>query len=538
MKRTRAMSLLLVGVLALTGCSAAGTTDTGSATTTASSTSTAQTLSTVDTTDMFSSRDMEVGYDEETSANITLSGDSASSDSDAVRIDGSTITITDEGTYILSGTLSDGQIIVNAEDSDKVQLVLNGVSITSSTSAAIYVAQADKVFVTTASGSENALINGGEYIAIDDNNIDSVIFSKSDLTLNGEGSLTIDAKAGHGIVSKDDLVMTSGIYTITAASQGVSGKDSVRIADGTYTITSGKDAIHAENTDDANKGFVYIAGGTFTVQADGDGISASASVQIDDGKFSITTGEGSASVSMKTEQMGDPRQQQNQTENTDTDTDSTSQKGIKSGTTLTINGGTFETDTVDDSIHAGGNIAVADGTFTLKTGDDAMHSDANVTIQGGAFSIPYCYEGIEGLTVTIDNGTFDITANDDGINAADGSATGNRPGEANDNCSITVNGGELTIVSDGDCLDSNGALTIAGGTLNLTCNGNGNTALDCDGTYANTGGSVTTNDGSEENPNEMGGGQSTPNNQSGQGGPNGGNPPSGGTPQQKDGETT
>lgn len=539
MKRTRAMSLLLVGVLALTGCSTAGTTDAGSATTTASSTSTAQPLSTADTTELFSNRDLEVGYDEETSAKITLSGDSASSDSDAVQIDGSTITITDEGTYILSGTLTDGQIIVNAEDADKVQLVLNGVNITSSTSAAIYVAQADKVFVTTASGSENTLTNGGEYIAIDDNNIDAVIFSKSDLTLNGEGSLTIDAKAGHGIVSKDDLVLTSGTYTITAASQGLSGKDSVCMADGTYKITSGKDAIHAENTDDTNKGFVYIAGGTFTLDADGDGISASASVQIDDGKFSITTGEGSASATMKTEQMGDPRQQQNQTESTDTDTDSTSQKGIKSGTTLTINGGTFETDTVDDSIHAGGDIAVADGTFTLKTGDDAMHSDANVTIQGGAFSIPTCYEGIEGLTVTIDDGTFDITANDDGINAADGSATSNRPGEANDNCAITVNGGEFTIVSDGDCLDSNGVLTIAGGTLNLTCNGNGNTALDCDGTYTNTGGSVTTNDGSEENPNEMGGGgQGAPNNQNGQGGPNGGNPPSGGQTQQKDGETT
>lgn len=209
MKRTQAMSLLLAGMLALTGCSAAGTADTGSAAAAASSTSAAQTLSAVDTANMFSGRDVEVGYDEETCTKITLSGDSASSDSDAVQIDGSTVTITDEGTYLLSGTLHDGQIIVNAEDTDKVQLVLNGVNITSSTSAAIYVAQADKVFVTTASGSENTLANGGEYIAIDENNIDAVIFSKSDLTVNGEGALTIDAKAGHGIVSKDNLALTS-----------------------------------------------------------------------------------------------------------------------------------------------------------------------------------------------------------------------------------------------------------------------------------------------------------------------------------------
>ena len=521
MKKTHAMSFLLAGVLALTGCSTTGIEGSGSASATTSSTSSSQ----VDTTDLFSSRDLEVGYDEETSTKITLSGDSASSDSDDVQIDGSTVTITDEGTYILSGTLDNGMIIVNAEDSDKVQLVLDGVTITHATSAAIYVAQADKVFLTTASGSENTLKNGGEYTAVDDNNIDAVVFSKSDLTCNGEGSLTITAEAGHGIVSKDDLVLTSGTYAITAEKQGLSGKDSVCIADGTYTITSGTDAIHCENTEDADKGFIYIADGTFTIQADGDGISASASVQIDAGDFSITTGEGSASATMKTEQMGDPRQE-NQTETT-TEEDSTSQKGIKSGTTLEISGGTFTTDTVDDSIHAGGDITITNGAFTLKTGDDAVHSDTNVSIQNGEFSIPYCYEGIEGLTVTIDDGTFDITANDDGINAADGSATSNRPGEANDNCVITVNGGTITITSDGDCLDSNGALTISGGTLNLTCNGNGNTALDCDGTYSNTGGSITTNDGSEENPNEMGGGQGSPNGQ-----------PDRRQSIQKDGETT
>lgn len=523
MKRIHAMSFLLVGVLALTGCGTTGTENSGSAsvTTTTSSTNSSQ----VSTTDLFSSRDLEVGYDQETSTKITLSGTSASCDSDAVQIDGSTVTITDEGAYILSGTLDNGMIIVNAEDSDKVQLVLNGVTITNATSAAIYVAQADKVFLTTATGSENTLKNGGEYTAIDDNNIDTVVFSRSDLTCNGEGSLTISAEAGHGIVSKDDLVLTSGTYTITAEKQGISGKDSVCIADGTYTITSGKDTIHCENTEDTDKGFIYIADGTFILQADGDGISASASVQIDAGDFSITTGEGSASATMKTEQMGGPRQE-NQTETT-IEEDSTSQKGIKSGTTLEILGGTFATDTVDDSIHAGGDITITDGTFTLKTGDDAIHSDANVVIKNGNVSIPYCYEGIEGLTVTITDGTFDITANDDGINAADGSAASNRPGDANDNCVITVNGGTITIISDGDCLDSNGALTINGGTLDLTCNGNGNTALDCDGTYSNTGGSVTTNDGSEENPNEMGGGQGAPNGQ-----------PSQRPGVQKDGETT
>lgn len=211
--------------------------------------------------ELFTDRDLEIGYDEETSAWITLSGDSASSDSDAVQISGSTVTITDEGTYILSGVLNNGMVVVSAEDTDKVQLVLNGVQITNETSAAIYIPEADKVFITTVDGTENVLTNGRTCSAIDDNNIDAVIFSKSDLTLNGAGTLTINAAAGHGIVSKDDLVLTSGTYVITAASHGLSGKDSVRIANGSYTITAGKDGIQAENTDDASLGYLYIAGG-------------------------------------------------------------------------------------------------------------------------------------------------------------------------------------------------------------------------------------------------------------------------------------
>lgn len=435
MKTTAIIPLLFATLLAVNGCGVAGTSESENSSSEANKTSTAESAATVNTSDMFTDNDMEIGYDEETSAKITLSGDGASSDSSAVQISDSTITITDEGTYILSGTLDNGMIIVNAKDTDKVHLVLNGVQITSSTSAAIYVAQADKVFLTTASDSKNTLANGGKYVAIDDNNIDAVVFSKADLTFNGSGTLTIDAPAGHGVVSKDDLVLTSGAYNITAANHGLSGKDSIRVASGTYHITSGKDSMQAENEDDTERGFVYIADGSFTIAADDDGISASAYVQIADGDFSITAK------------------------------------------------------------------------------DDAIHSDTDVTIQNGAFTISSCYEGIEGKTVTIDDGTFDITASDDGINAAggadssgfDGGHPEQGPNFASSDCSITINGGTFVIVSDGDCIDSNGALTINGGTLNLTCNGNGNTALDCDGTYTDNGGDITTNDGSENNPGQMGG---------------------------------
>jgi len=193
----------------------------------------------LDVTDMFTNRDRETDYDKDKCAYIELNGSSATCSSNAVQIDGTTITIKDEGTYVLSGTLNDGMVIVNADEKDKPQIVLNGVSITSSTSAPIYILEADKVFITLAENTENTLINGGTFTAIDENNIDAVIFSKQDLTFNGSGSLTISSPAGHGIVSKDDLVFTGGTYAITAASHGLSANDSVRISDAALTLDAG-----------------------------------------------------------------------------------------------------------------------------------------------------------------------------------------------------------------------------------------------------------------------------------------------------------
>ena len=255
---------------------------------------TATTVSAIDTSGVFSDRDLAGTYDESEAIPITLNGDSASCDSSSVVIDGSAITVTAEAVYLISGTLNDGQIIVNAGDTEKVQLVLSGADITSTASAAIYARSADKVFVTLAKDTENTLTSGGEYIAIDDNNIDAVIFAKTDLTLNGSGSLTINAQAGHGVVSKDDLVITGGSYAITAASHALSGKDSVAIADGTFAITSSMDGIHSEISGDASLGWLYIQSGTFTIRSQGDAISAQGALQIDGGTFNLYTGEGSA----------------------------------------------------------------------------------------------------------------------------------------------------------------------------------------------------------------------------------------------------
>ena len=290
--------------------------------------------------DMFTERDLDVGYDESSAVKINLEDDSTTvtvgddteadtSETDETKVDetqadesetdgtkaassgvsisGNIITISKEGTYVLSGALSEGQIVVDA-DSAKVQLVLDNADITCASSAAIYVKNADKTFITLAEGSENILMNTAEYEAIDDNNIDAVIFSKGDLTLNGKGTLTINSEYGHGIVSKDDLKLVSGTCNITAKNHALSGKDSVRIAAGTYNLTSGKDGIHSENADDDEKGFVYIASGDFTIESTGDGIDASYVVQIDDGDFEITAGGGAENATKTHNDMpgGDP----------------------------------------------------------------------------------------------------------------------------------------------------------------------------------------------------------------------------------------
>lgn len=420
MKRKVVLAFLLTGALVLSGCSKTN----NSNETSSGSTSTDSSAQGIDVSNMFSDRDKEVGYDEENSTVIKLSDDSTTCDSDAVQISGNTVTIIDEGTYILSGTLTDGMVIVDAEDTDKVQLVLDGVDITSAESAAIYVREADKVFITTASDSQNTLTNGGTYTAIDDNNIDAAIFSKSDLTLNGAGSLTITAKAGHGVVSKDDLVLTSGTYQIDAASHGLSGKDSVRIASGSYTIVSGKDGIHAENADDTSLGFVYLADGTFDITSDGDGISAGNWLQADGGVYTVKAGGGSENVQKSDgEWQFGPGQQTESTDTTEEDT--VSMKAIKAAGELILKGGKYSLDSADDTIHSNANITISDGEFTLASGDDGIHADSATTISGGTIDITESYEGIEGLSIDITGGeTYVSGPTNDGNSALDYNGTG------------------------------------------------------------------------------------------------------------------
>lgn len=459
---------------------------------------------TFSSTDMFTERDLAGTYEESGAVYVTLSDDGITGETDGVVIDGQMVTITAEGTYIFSGTLSEGQIVVDA-DNAKVQIVFDNVDITCASSAAVYVKSAEKVFVTLAEGSQNTLRNTDEYVAIDDNNIDAVIFAKSDLTLNGTGSLTIISAEGHGIVSKDDLKITGGTYDITAAGHALSGKDSVRIADGTFILTAEKDGIHAENADDEEKGYIYIADGDFTITSDGDGMDASNIVQIEDGTFDITAGGGAAN-SLKTHESDMPGggmsqnierpDGENMPQDTTTDESGTSTKGIKAGGGMYLNGGTYQIDSADDSIHSNANITIADGTYTLATGDDGVHADDALTVNGGTITVTESYEGLEGLTVTINDGTIDITARDDGINTAGGTdqsgfgtfgdhfkgmdSADDETEETTDNeMWMELNGGYIHILAGGDGVDSNGDLTINGGEIYIDGpSDNGNSAID------------------------------------------------------------
>ena len=528
MKKTRTAPILCA-LLLLSGCQTAAQNSTPASNAAAA----AEPETGIDTAALFSERDLSGDYEESSAIRIELEGETISCSSDTVSIDGSRITLLDEGTYLVSGTLNDGQLLVNAGDTDKVQIVLSGAEITSSDSAAICSLNADKVFVTLAEGTDNTLTNGGSYAAADEANVDAVIFSRTDLTLNGSGSLSIHAQAGHGVVSKDELTVTGGSYSVTAAGHGLAGKDSLAIAGGTFRITSGKDGLHAENTEDTAKGFLYIRDGAYTISAQGDAVSASGDLQVDAGSFDLTTGDGSASVTMPVEDSFAPggpggssgnRPRKEPTDNGEEPSaesippeteeeetvDSVSQKGIKADGMLTISNGVFTLDSADDCIHSSGILTILNGEFVLSSGDDALHSDDAVLLQNGTFSIPYCYEGIEGLSVTVNGGDFDITAHDDGFNAAggtDNSGFGARGEQfaADADAFILINSGTIVVTSDGDCLDSNGDLSINGGTLSLTCSGGGNTTLDCNGSYTNNGGNVTTNDNAESNPGGMGG---------------------------------
>ncbi len=333
--------------------------------------------------EMFTERDLSGDYDESEAETITLNGSSAeTSAASAVVIDGSTITISEEGVYIVSGTLTDGQIIVDAADEAKVQIVLNGVSITSGDSAALYVKSADKVFVTTAEGTDNTLANGGSFTADGDTNIDGAVYAKDDITFNGSGSLTVDSPAGHGVVGNDDVKFCGGTYTITAAAHGVKANDSARFAESDVTITSGsdKDGVHVSDSDieDAteSESFFYIADGTLTINASDDGIHADAAVIIEGGSITVNGSyEGIEGLSISISGGS--------TTVTATDDGLNAAGGSSSGDNQTFGSDDWFGGAGFDDGGTDGSIEISGGNIYIQAGGDGIDSNGSVLISGG-----------------------------------------------------------------------------------------------------------------------------------------------------------
>lgn len=473
--------------------------------------------------DMFSDKDIEVGYDESESCRIILSGNSAACDSASVKIeDDGHITITEEGTYIISGTLDNGMLIVDAGDNAKPKLVLENVNITNKKSSAIFILSADKVFVTLAEGSENKLSCVELAESVDGTNLDGVVFSKQDLTFNGNGNLEIVSPSGHGIVCKDDLVFTSGSFRIGSASHGVDVNDSFRCASATLDVTAGKDGIHVENTEDTEKGFVYFQSGLCTISSEGDGISASNYIEILSGEINITAGGGYVNGSVAASEsyggfMGDRPPEFNENQY-DTSEESVSMKGMKSSEYINIFGSKINIDSADDALHSDKTLEINGGEINILSGDDAVHAEETLTINDGVVSINESYEGLEALEVVINDGEIKLKSSDDGINAAGGNDESGYEGRDNGNFggrggmggpggfvrggssngSIAINGGNLYVMSWGDGIDANGSLEITGGYTVVCGPTQGDTAvLDYDvaakitgGTFIGTGSSM------------------------------------------------
>ncbi len=475
----------------------------------------------IDDEDMFTERDLNTDYSNATE--ISLNGD---------------VKIEKEGTFLISGT-ANGQILVDAKDTDKIHLVLNGVNLTSQNSAPVYVKNADKVIITLV--GENTLTTSGEFEADGDNNIDGVVFSKSDLSFNGEGALKISTTK-HGIVVKDDLVFAGGEYTINSPDHAIDANDSVRIKDSVFSLTSNGDGIHCENEEDSSKGFVYLQSGVFNITSDGDGISASSYLKARGGEYTIISGGGFENAEknpggfggnfgggfggnfggnfegnfgsgkgdmgamtppdMNTSSMqaggrpsGSGKPNRGDMPQGDfgnfgempndfsgefngdfnfefSEDNSVSAKAIKATGAMVISGGVFNINAQDDAIHSNLSIEINGGEFNLQTGDDGIHADETLVINSGEFTVSESYEGLEALHLTINDGNISVVSSDDGLNAAGGidqsgfnGGRGDRFQMSSGGGSVTITAGEVYLKASGDGIDANGTLEISGGSV-------------------------------------------------------------------------
>ena len=221
----------------------------------------------------FTANDLNGNWDRSGATQITLTGDGGSVRGSGAYVNDGDVHILYAGTYILSGELTNGSVIVEANDTDKIWILLDGVSLYCDDSAALLVEQAKKVFLTLADGTENSISSGAEYSqeAVS-SRIDGAIYSRDDLTINGSGSLRVAAAYKHGIVCNDDLVIAGGTIEITAAQDGIHANDSARLANMELTVNAGDDGVTVSNDDET--AYIYVESGSISIPSCYEGIEA------------------------------------------------------------------------------------------------------------------------------------------------------------------------------------------------------------------------------------------------------------------------
>lgn len=413
-------TLLLSGVI-LTACASAPATSTSTAETVAASVDyTGAEAVLADNADYTTTNDDE--WDADPDATITLTGDSATVEGDGVTVDGDTVTITAGGTYEISGEL-DGQIVVAAPEDAVVALVLDGASITSAATAAIAITSADDVVVSLV--GDNSLADD----ASGDDDINAALYSEADLTITGDGSLTVTA-ANDGITSKDDLVVLSGDLAVTAADDGLRGKDALAVEGGSITVAAGGDGLQSDQDDDATKGYIVVKGGDIEITAGDDGMQASTDMVTMGGSITITAADD----------------------------------GVKSETV----------------------IYLADGTLDVLDSYEGIESFA-ITIAGGEVTVSASDDGVNAT------GTGVVTADDETEATETTQGPGGQPGgggmESDGGQTLAVTGGVLNVAAGGDAIDSNGSYHQSGGTVYaIAATNGGDGAWDVNGAIELTGG--------------------------------------------------
>lgn len=463
-----ATSITLLAALALTGCSA--TSASNASATSATSTSASSTSDTTSkvadsfSTDVKSGAKLaedthysakDVTWDSFSEVTIDLSNPTAT---DGVTVSDGVITITKAGNYKLTGTY-EGQIKVEAGDSDMVRLILNNATITNSTGAAINVVEADEVVIYTASGTTNTVSDGSSYSDTASGSPDAAIYSKSDLTLAGEGTLKVEGKYEEGIHTTDGLVIASGTLEVTAANTGIKGKDYVDILDGTITVTATKDGIKATNDTDGNRGWVRLSGGTVNISAGDDGFKAERVLEISGGTLNITQAN----------------------------------EGIEAQY-INILDGTVNVTSSDDGINASySTTSTSTESASTSTTQTTQNNQGNQSAQGNQ-AAPQAPSGSAGQVPAGGGQAPSGGGAGGGMGqppAGGGMGGGGGTFEVVD-ATINITGGTVTVNANGDGIDSNGTATLSGGTL--VVNGpftGGNASLDTNGDLLLNGATVT-----------------------------------------------